>query len=166
MTGLPWQESNCMQERGTWWRGRSRARGWQWQGRLLQGVVVVASWRLLPQEGHQVAKLEHANASRKLQCGLPCCNLLAAALHFLLNAFMHSCCSEISRWCTCNKLVQFSTWSTGHQLALKFYTLQSWAKNLLKEASHHITTISTLNGVVAIINCSKPLLSLTTLLWI
>jgi hypothetical protein len=22
-----WQESNCMQERGTWWRGRSRARG-------------------------------------------------------------------------------------------------------------------------------------------
>jgi hypothetical protein len=67
---------------------RSRARGWQWQGRLLQGVVVVASQGLLPQEGHQVAKLECANVSSKLQHGLPCSNLLAAMLHLILNAFI------------------------------------------------------------------------------
>jgi hypothetical protein len=50
------QESSCMQERGMWWRGRSRARGWQWQGRELQGVVAGCSQGLLPQKGHQVAK--------------------------------------------------------------------------------------------------------------
>jgi hypothetical protein len=61
---------------------RSRARGWQWQGRLLQGVVVVASQGVWPQEeGHQVAKLEHANASKTLQRGLPCSNLLWQDLH-------------------------------------------------------------------------------------
>jgi hypothetical protein len=54
----------------------------------LQGVVVVASQGLLPQEGHQVAKLEHANVSSKLQCGLPCFNLLATTLHLILDAFI------------------------------------------------------------------------------
>ncbi len=33
--------------------------------------MVVASQGLLPQEGHQVAKLEHTNASSKLQHSLP-----------------------------------------------------------------------------------------------
>jgi hypothetical protein len=53
-------------------------------------VVVVASQGLLPQEGqgHQVAKLEHANASSKLHHGLPCTNLLATMLHLILNAFI------------------------------------------------------------------------------
>jgi hypothetical protein len=45
--------------------------------------VVVASQGLLPQEGHQVAKLEHTNVKSKLQCSLPCSNLLAAMLHTL-----------------------------------------------------------------------------------
>jgi hypothetical protein len=51
-------------------------------------VVVVASQGLLPQEWHQVDKLEHANASSKLQHGLPCSNLLAAMLHLILDAFI------------------------------------------------------------------------------
>jgi hypothetical protein len=38
--------------------------------------VVVASQGLLPQEGHQVAKLEHANASSKLQHSLLLCSTL------------------------------------------------------------------------------------------
>jgi hypothetical protein len=88
MTCLSWQESNYMQERGKWWRGRSRARGWQWQGRLLWRVVAVASQGILPKEGHQVAKLEHANAWSKLQHGLPCSNLLAAMLHLIFDAFI------------------------------------------------------------------------------
>jgi hypothetical protein len=80
---LAWQESNCMQERVTCMVERwSRARGWQWQGRLLQGVVVVASQGILPQEGHQVAKLEHTDVSSKLQHDLP------ALLHLILDAFI------------------------------------------------------------------------------
>jgi hypothetical protein len=59
-----------------------------WQGRLLQGEVVVASPGLLPQAGHQVSKLEHANVSSKLQHRLPQSNLLAAVLHLILNAFI------------------------------------------------------------------------------
>jgi hypothetical protein len=52
-------------------------------------VVVVASQGLLPQEGHQVAKLEHTNASSKLQHSLPHSNLLAAMLHLsILDAFI------------------------------------------------------------------------------
>jgi hypothetical protein len=55
----------------------------------LQGVVVVASQGLLPQDGHQVAKLEHANVlSKFLQRGLPHSNLLATILHLILNAFI------------------------------------------------------------------------------
>jgi hypothetical protein len=52
--------------------------------------VVVASQGLLPQEGHQIvlAKLERANVSSKLQCILPCSNLLAATLHLILDAFI------------------------------------------------------------------------------
>jgi hypothetical protein len=50
--------------------------------------VVVASQGLLPQEGHRIAKLERATASSKLQCGLPRSNLLAAALHLILDAFI------------------------------------------------------------------------------
>jgi hypothetical protein len=50
--------------------------------------VVVASQGILPQEGHQVAKSQLANASSKLQCGLPCSNLLAAVFHLILNAFI------------------------------------------------------------------------------
>jgi hypothetical protein len=51
--------------------------------------VVVASQGLLPQEGgHRIAKLEHANASSKLQRGLPRSNLLAAVLHLILDAFI------------------------------------------------------------------------------
>jgi hypothetical protein len=50
--------------------------------------VVVAIQGLLPQEGHCIAKLEHANASSKLQRGLPHSNLLAAVLHLILNAFI------------------------------------------------------------------------------
>jgi hypothetical protein len=57
---------------------RSSARGWQWQGRQLGGVVVVAS-QLLPQAGHQVAKLEHTNVSSKLQCSLSCYNCCCRA---------------------------------------------------------------------------------------
>jgi hypothetical protein len=62
---------------------RSRAMGWQWQSRLLQGVVVVASQGLLPQEGHQVAKLECTKASSKLQHGPPHSNLLATVFHLI-----------------------------------------------------------------------------------
>jgi hypothetical protein len=51
-------------------------------------VLVVASQGLLPQEGHQVAKLEHFYASSKLQRGLPRSNLLAAMLHLILDAFI------------------------------------------------------------------------------
>jgi hypothetical protein len=54
-------------------------------------VVVAAASQgliLLPQEGHQVAKLEHAKASSKLQCGRPCSNLLAATLPLILDAFI------------------------------------------------------------------------------
>jgi hypothetical protein len=47
----------------------------------------------LPQEGHQVAKLEHTNASSKLQHGLSCSNLLAAMLQLILDALLH--CSKI-----------------------------------------------------------------------
>ena len=50
--------------------------------------MVVASQGLLPQEGHRIAKLEHANASSKLQRGLPRSNLLAAVLHLILDAFI------------------------------------------------------------------------------
>jgi hypothetical protein len=56
-------------------------------------VVVVASQGLLPQEGHQVAKLEHTNVSSKLQRGLPCSNLFAATLHLIFDALLH--CSKI-----------------------------------------------------------------------
>jgi hypothetical protein len=52
-------------------------------------VVVVASQGLLPQEGYQVAKLECANASSKLQHGLPCSNLVSAMIHLILTS-MHS----------------------------------------------------------------------------
>jgi hypothetical protein len=62
-------------------------------------VVVVASQGLLLiclNKGiEQVAKLEHANASSKLQHGpVPCSNLLATALHHILDG---SCihCSKI-----------------------------------------------------------------------
>ncbi len=51
-------------------------------------VVTITSQGLLPQEGHQVAKLEHANASSKLQCSLLHCNLLAAMLYLILDAFI------------------------------------------------------------------------------
>ncbi len=52
-------------------------------------MVVVASQGLLPHKGHEVAKLEHANASSKLQHSLmPCSNLLAAVLHLILDAFI------------------------------------------------------------------------------
>jgi hypothetical protein len=47
--------------------------------------VVVASQGLLPQEGHQVAKLEHTNASSKLQHSLPHSNLLAAMLRLIIH---------------------------------------------------------------------------------
>ena len=50
--------------------------------------MVVASQGLLPQEGHRIAKLERANASSKLQRGLPHSNLLAAVLHLILDAFI------------------------------------------------------------------------------
>jgi hypothetical protein len=53
-------------------------------------VVVVASQGLLPQEGHQVAKVEHANASSMLQHGLPRSNLLATMPHLILDAFIVS----------------------------------------------------------------------------
>jgi hypothetical protein len=68
---------------------RSSARGWQWQGRQLGGVVVVAS-QLLPQEGHQVAKLEHTNVSSKLQCSLSCYKqllLLRSTLYLMHSLF-------------------------------------------------------------------------------
>jgi hypothetical protein len=45
-------------------------------------VVVVASQGILPQEGHQVAKLEHTDVSSKLQHDLP------ALLHLILDAFI------------------------------------------------------------------------------
>jgi hypothetical protein len=69
---------------------------------LLQGVVAGCSQPgTFPQEGHQVTKMELANASSKLQhglpCfnassklqhGLPCSNLLAAMLHLIHDAFI------------------------------------------------------------------------------
>jgi hypothetical protein len=45
---------------------------------------------LLPKEGHEVAKLERANASSKLQRCLPCSNLLAAACAPPYARSMHS----------------------------------------------------------------------------
>jgi hypothetical protein len=54
-----------------------------------------------------------------------------AELHLLLNAFIVP-----RNWYT-------SMWSTGHKLVLKFYALQSQARNLLKEAKLCTTTNST-----------------------
>jgi hypothetical protein len=130
---------------------RSRAMGWQWQSRLLQGVVVVASQGLLPQEGHQVAKLECTKASSKLQHGLPHSNLLATVFHLIHHCskigIFHYIYLRICFWIEfpdplLNAFIvprnwYTSTWSTGHKLVLKFYALQSWARNLLKEATHH-----------------------------
>jgi hypothetical protein len=63
----------------------------------------------------------------------------------------------------CNKLVHFSTWPTGHQLVLKFYALHSREQKICWKKLCILATNSTLNGVIAIVNCSKPLLSLMTL---
>jgi hypothetical protein len=71
-------------------------------GRLLQGVVVaVASQGLLPQEGHQLAKLERSNASSKLQhCRTPTYLPPSPSTHLILNAAID--CSKIGVFCyTC-----------------------------------------------------------------
>jgi hypothetical protein len=83
-----------------------------------------------------------------------------AELHLLYS--MHSLLQDL-RWYTCNKLVHFSMWPTAHQQwVLKFYTLHSHEQKIC-EKKLCIATNSTLNGVIAIINCSKPLLLLATL---